>query len=87
VPPVYDSSGAALASTTHAVIGSGTGTGTAQTITLSGAAVFTSSASYSVAVSHANGGASSTDVALVSGSSFTINAPNTVDYNWIAIGS
>ncbi len=87
VPPVYDASGASLGSTTHAVIGSGTGTGSAQTITLSGAAAFTSATSYSVAISHASGGASSTDVTLVSGSSFTVNAPNSVDYSWIAIGA
>ena len=84
VPPVYNVSGAALASTTHAAIGSGTGTGSAQTITLSGAAVFSSATSYSVVASGTTG---TVEVGYTDGANFTLTAAASEPYRWVAIGS
>jgi len=57
VPPVYTTSGANLATTTHCVSGNtgNTTAGAITTVTLSGAAVFTSNATYFVEGEYVNG--------------------------------
>ncbi len=87
VPPVYDTAGAALATTTHCVIGTTTlsGGGVA-TVTLTNSAVFASASSYSVV------GVSDTGIVAVqftqsSGSSFNIAGTASNVISWIAIGA
>lgn len=92
VPPVYDITGAALANTTHIVIGRGTtvgGLGT-QTITLSGAAVFASASSYQVMVTP-NGSTTPLEVsAYTSGSQFTVantSGTSAIPFTFVAVGA
>ena len=87
VPPVYNASGAALASTTHMVTGNvSIAASSTVVITLSGAAVYTSGTSYFVAVS---GNTNSMQVNKSNGSSFTITNPvaGPVVVDWITLGS
>lgn len=96
VPPVYTTTGAAVASTLHIVTGTGmTALNGTQVITLSGAAAFTGfPISYIVLLTMEGGSTGSITLAAAqqSGTQFTVTASNAtgigvvVPFNFIAIG-